>query len=128
MTKQKYLLADFECPSCENKIKRQNYDGRLTAPTKCVCGRRGRFKFLGVTAIYDKGLVKNLGIKLNFLMSMQRGEKIDIYTKTELVLKHKCLWCRADIEREKETCDSTCNRNVNVLKKLDRGFEQSLVI
>ena len=76
MSKQKYLFAEFECPSCGNKLTGEKIAEKFIMPVKCVCGRRGWFRFLGTTAIYNHGIVQNPGIKLNFLMKINGGCKI----------------------------------------------------
>ena len=40
-------LARFECPSCSNSLTiLMNDDGLFKSPTKCSCGRKGRFTLL----------------------------------------------------------------------------------
>ena len=38
--------ATFECPSCQNIIKNNFPDHVFKAPTKCSCGRKGKFKII----------------------------------------------------------------------------------
>ncbi|MAG78512.1 hypothetical protein CL616_04065, partial [archaeon] len=45
------VTAKFECPSCGNTITMPQVDQQFREPTRCTCGRKGRFRLL------DKDLV-----------------------------------------------------------------------
>jgi len=45
------ITAKFECPSCGNTITMPQVDQQFREPTRCTCGRKGRFRLL------DKELV-----------------------------------------------------------------------
>ena len=45
------ITAKFECPSCGNTITMPQVDQQFREPTRCTCGRKGRFRLL------DKDLV-----------------------------------------------------------------------
>ncbi len=40
------VSAKFECPSCGNVITVLQHDNQFREPTKCSCGRKGRFRVL----------------------------------------------------------------------------------
>ncbi len=70
-----YLIhAKFECPSCGNIINRIQFN-RLEEPTRCSCGRRGRFRVIS-TEFIDSQI-------LTILESGVMPNKI----KTEILLK-----------------------------------------
>ena len=40
------VTAKFECPSCGNAITMPQVDQQFREPTRCTCGRKGRFRLL----------------------------------------------------------------------------------
>ena len=49
--------AKFECPACGNVINILQLDKKFKEPTKCSCGRKGRFRLLSKELIDAQGLV-----------------------------------------------------------------------
>ena len=49
--------ARFECPSCGNIINVIQMDTKFKEPTKCACGRKGKFRLLSKELIDAQGLV-----------------------------------------------------------------------
>ncbi len=47
----------FECPSCGNIIPVLQLDSKLKEPTKCGCGRKGKFRLLSKEMVDAQGLV-----------------------------------------------------------------------
>jgi len=47
----------FECPNCGNVINILQLDNSFREPSKCGCGRRGKFRLLGKDMIDAQGLV-----------------------------------------------------------------------
>ncbi|MBI4448865.1 minichromosome maintenance protein MCM [Candidatus Woesearchaeota archaeon] len=51
------VAAKFECPACGNVINILQLDKKLKEPTKCSCGRKGRFKKIHEELIDAQGFV-----------------------------------------------------------------------
>jgi replicative DNA helicase Mcm len=49
--------AKFECPSCGNTITIFQTDNKFKEPTKCSCGRKGRFRMVGKELVDAQGMV-----------------------------------------------------------------------
>ena len=75
--------AKFECPVCGNIINVLQLNGSFKEPTKCGCGRKGKFVML------SKELVDAQGIVLEEVPeSLEGGEqpkRINIFLKDDLV-------------------------------------------
>lgn len=75
--------AKFECPACGNIINVLQLDGSFKEPSKCGCGRKGKFILL------SKELVDAQGIVLEEVPeSLEGGEqpkRINIFLKNDLV-------------------------------------------
>ncbi|MBS3103079.1 minichromosome maintenance protein MCM [Candidatus Woesearchaeota archaeon] len=75
--------AKFECPSCGNVINVLQLNGSFKEPSRCSCGRKGRFNLL------SKELVDAQGIVLEEVPeSMEGGEqpkRINVFLKDDLV-------------------------------------------
>ncbi|MFH0867791.1 MAG: minichromosome maintenance protein MCM [Candidatus Woesearchaeota archaeon] len=75
--------AKFECPVCGNIINVLQLDGTFKEPSKCGCGRKGKFVLL------SKELVDAQGIVLEEVPeSLEGGEqpkRINIFLKDDLV-------------------------------------------
>jgi len=76
-------VAKFECPVCGNVINVMQLDGNFKEPSKCGCGRKGKFTLL------SKDLVDAQGIVLEEVPeSLEGGEqpkRINILLKDDLV-------------------------------------------
>ena len=77
------ISAKFECPSCGNIIKFSQTEEKFREPSRCSCGRKGRFKLL------SKDLIDNQRIVLEEIPeSLEGGEqpkRIQIFLKEDLV-------------------------------------------
>jgi len=49
--------AKFECPSCGNILKVLQLDKKYKEPTRCGCGRKGKFKEISKELVDGQGLV-----------------------------------------------------------------------
>ena len=49
--------AKFECPSCGNTISMLQLDNKFKEPTRCSCGRKGKFRLLSKFLVDAQGLV-----------------------------------------------------------------------
>ena len=49
--------ARFECPACGNVIPVLQLDSRFKEPTRCGCGRKGKFKLLSKELVDAQGIV-----------------------------------------------------------------------
>ncbi len=75
--------ASFECPSCGNTISVIQVDTKFKEPSRCTCGRKGRFHLL------SKQLVDAQGIVLEEIPEQLEGgaqpKRINIFLQNELV-------------------------------------------
>ncbi len=53
----KVTAARFECPGCGNVITILQLDSKFREPTRCGCGRKGKFRLLSKELIDAQGLV-----------------------------------------------------------------------
>jgi replicative DNA helicase Mcm len=75
--------AKFECPSCGNIINILQLDSSFKEPTRCGCGRKGKFRLL------DKELVDAQGIVLEEspedLEGGEQPKRLNVLLKNDLV-------------------------------------------
>lgn len=75
--------AKFECPSCGNTINVLQLDEKFKEPTRCGCGRKGKFRLL------DKELIDAQGIMLEEATKDLEGgaqpKRIRVLLKGDLV-------------------------------------------
>ncbi|MBD3318593.1 AAA domain-containing protein [Candidatus Woesearchaeota archaeon] len=75
--------AKFECPSCGNVLAVIQVDKKFKEPTKCSCGRKGKFRIL------NKELVDAQMIKLEEIPEQLEGgaqpKRIDTFLTKDLV-------------------------------------------
>lgn len=74
--------AKFECPSCENILNVLQLDKKYKEPTKCGCGRKGKFKEISKELVDGQGLV--LEESPEDLDSAQ-PKRINVFLKDDLV-------------------------------------------
>ncbi|MBT7497749.1 minichromosome maintenance protein MCM, partial [Candidatus Woesearchaeota archaeon] len=76
-------IAKFECPACGNVISVPQLDTKFHEPTRCGCGRKGKFKIL------EKELVDAQGIVLEEnpekLEGGEQPKRINLFLKADLV-------------------------------------------
>lgn len=75
--------AKFECPSCGNIINILQLDGSFREPSRCGCGRKGKFRLL------SKDLVDAQGMVVEELTERLEGgdqpKRVNIFLKEDLV-------------------------------------------
>ena len=75
--------AKFECPSCGNTISVIQLDNKFQEPSRCSCGRKGRFKLL------DKALIDAQAIVLEEVPEQLEGgaqpKRINVFLQNDLV-------------------------------------------
>ncbi|MBW3001783.1 minichromosome maintenance protein MCM [Candidatus Woesearchaeota archaeon] len=75
--------ARFECPSCGNAISVLQLDNKFKEPTRCSCGRKGRFKLL------EKSLVDAQMLVLEEVPEQLEGgvqpKRVNVFLKNDLV-------------------------------------------
>ncbi len=76
-------VAKFECPSCGNIISVLQLDAKFKEPSRCACGRKGKFKLIG------KELIDAQGLKLEEasedLEGGEQPKRINVFLKNDLV-------------------------------------------
>ncbi|MEK6835155.1 MAG: ATP-binding protein [Nanoarchaeota archaeon] len=75
--------AKFECPSCGNTITILQLDSRFKEPSRCSCGRRGRFRLVSKDLVDAQRLVLE-----EIPESLQGGEqpkRLSVFLKEDLV-------------------------------------------
>ncbi|MBI4453836.1 ATP-binding protein [Candidatus Woesearchaeota archaeon] len=75
--------ARFECPSCGNIIPVLQLEKKFKEPSRCNCGRKGKFKMISKELVDAQGIVLEESTK-----DMEGGEqpkRINIFLKNDLV-------------------------------------------
>lgn len=75
--------ARFECPSCGNVISILQLDESFREPSKCGCGRKGKFRLLGKELVDAQGLV--LEEDPENLEGGEQPKRINVLLKDDLV-------------------------------------------
>jgi len=75
--------AKFECPVCGNVINVLQLDQKFKEPTKCGCGRKGKFKLLNKELIDAQGIV--LEEAPEKLEGGEQPKRMNIFLKEDLV-------------------------------------------
>ncbi|HIH31068.1 TPA: hypothetical protein HA235_00010 [Candidatus Woesearchaeota archaeon] len=75
--------ARFECPSCGNTLTVLQLDTKFREPTKCACGRKGKFKLLSKEMIDAQKIV--LEESPEELEGSEQPKRLDIFLKADLV-------------------------------------------
>src|SRR3989344_8523620 len=75
--------ARFECPSCGNVITVLQIEKKFREPSKCSCGRKGKFKELSKELIDAQGLV--LEEASEDLEGGDQPKRMNIFLKNDLV-------------------------------------------
>jgi replicative DNA helicase Mcm len=77
------ISARFECPSCGNIIAVIQADSQFKEPTKCSCGRKGRFRLLSKELIDAQGIV--LEESPDNLDGGEQPKRINVFLSQDLV-------------------------------------------
>ncbi|MCD4666304.1 minichromosome maintenance protein MCM [archaeon] len=75
--------AKFECPSCGNTISILQLDTKFKEPTRCSCGRRGKFRLISKELVDAQRLV--LEESPETLEGGEQSKRIDVFLKEDLV-------------------------------------------
>ncbi|MBU0535403.1 MAG: minichromosome maintenance protein MCM [Nanoarchaeota archaeon] len=75
--------AKFECPSCGNIISVLQLDSKFKEPSRCGCGRKGKFRLLNKELVDAQRIV--LEEAPEDLESGGQPKRIDIFLKEDLV-------------------------------------------
>lgn len=75
--------ARFECPSCGNTINVLQMDTKFKEPSRCSCGRKGKFRLLSKELVDAQGLV--LEESPDDLEGGEQPKRMNILLKNDLV-------------------------------------------
>src|SRR3989344_473269 len=75
--------ARFECPSCGNVITVLQHEKKFREPTRCGCGRKGKFKELSKELIDAQGIV--LEEAPEELEGGEQPKRVNVFLKNDLV-------------------------------------------
>lgn len=75
--------AKFECPSCGNTISMLQLDNKFKEPSRCSCGRKGKFRLLAKTLVDAQSLV--LEEVPEQLDGGEQPKRLKIFLKNDLV-------------------------------------------
>ncbi len=75
--------AKFECPSCGNIINILQLDGSFREPSRCGCGRKGKFVLLSKELVDAQGIV--LEESPESLEGGEQPKRINIFLRDDLV-------------------------------------------
>ena len=75
--------ARFECPSCGNIINVLQNDQKFKEPSKCGCGRKGKFRLLSKELIDAQGIT--LEESTEQLEGGEQPKRLNIFLKEDLV-------------------------------------------
>lgn len=76
-------VAKFECPSCGNVISVLQLDKKFKEPTRCGCGRKGKFRMLSKELVDAQGLV--LEEAPEDLEGGEQPKRMNVFLKGDLV-------------------------------------------
>ena len=77
------VSARFECPACGNTITMPQIEEKFKEPTRCSCGRVGRFKLIDKTLVDSQRLV--LEEPSDNLDGGEQAKRLPIYLREDLV-------------------------------------------
>jgi len=75
--------ARFECPSCGNIINVLQLDTKFKEPTRCGCGRKGKFRLLAKELVDAQGIVLEEATK--DLEGGEQPKRMNVLLKDDLV-------------------------------------------
>ncbi len=76
-------IAKFECPSCGHEISVPQLDDKFREPTRCGCGRKGKFRLISKAFVDAQGMV--LEESSESLEGGEQPKRINILLKEDLV-------------------------------------------
>jgi len=74
--------ARFECPACGNIISVLQLDTKFKEPTKCSCGRKGKFRLLSKELVDAQGIVLEEPPEL--LEGGEQPKRMNLFLKNDL--------------------------------------------
>jgi len=77
------VLAKFECPACGNAISILQIDTKFKEPTRCSCGRRGKFRLLHKDLVDAQRLVVEESPET--LEGGEQPKRLSVFLKEDLV-------------------------------------------
>ncbi|QQG39203.1 MAG: minichromosome maintenance protein MCM [Candidatus Woesearchaeota archaeon] len=77
------VSAKFECPSCGNTITIPQLESKFKEPTKCSCGRQGRFHLVHKVLVDSQRLV--IEEIPEYLEGGEQPKRLAVYAKEDLV-------------------------------------------
>ena len=77
------ISAKFECPACGNTITILQIDTKFKEPTRCSCGRRGRFRLLSKDLVDVQRLI--IEESPETLIGGEQPKRISVFLKEDLV-------------------------------------------
>ena len=82
----------FECPSCGNILTMLQLDTKYKEPTRCGCGRKGKFKEISKELVDGQGLVLE---EAPDDLDGAQPKRINVFLKEDLVspLSHQAFFC-----------------------------------
>ncbi|MGV8171279.1 MAG: minichromosome maintenance protein MCM [Candidatus Woesearchaeota archaeon] len=75
--------AKFECPACGNTLNVLQLDSKFREPTKCGCGRKGKFRLLSKEMIDAQKIV--LEESPEDIEGSEQPKRMDVFLKADLV-------------------------------------------
>ncbi|MBL7148062.1 MAG: minichromosome maintenance protein MCM [Nanoarchaeota archaeon] len=75
--------AKFECPSCGNVISILQLDSKFKEPSRCSCGRRGKFRLLSKILVDAQRLV--IEEIPEYLEGGEQPKRLSVFLKEDLV-------------------------------------------
>ncbi|RLE47618.1 AAA family ATPase [Candidatus Woesearchaeota archaeon] len=77
------VAARFECPSCGNILPVLQLDNKFKEPSRCSCGRKGKFRLLSKELVDAQGLVlEEIPEKLE---GGEQPKRMNVFLKNDLV-------------------------------------------
>ncbi len=77
------IAARFECPSCGNIMNVLQLDNKFKEPTRCGCGRKGKFRLLSKELVDAQGIV--LEESTRDLEGGEQPKRMNVLLKDDLV-------------------------------------------
>ncbi len=100
------VSAKFECPSCGNNISILQIDTKFKEPTRCSCGRRGKFRLLNKELVDAQRLI--IEENTENLEGGEQPKRLSIFLREDLV----------EPIMEKKTTPGSLVRAVGIIKEM----------
>lgn len=79
----KAVTSRFECPACGNTLTVLQLDSKFREPTRCGCGRKGKFRLLSKELVDAQGLY--LEESTDDLEGNEQPKRLKVFLKKDLV-------------------------------------------